>query len=238
MCIRVSLLFYRMDVMKYQILIVDDEDSGRQTMRILLDNSFWPYIQSIDFSKSFEEAQIKIIKSEFDLVFLDINLKGISAFDLLRFIPSSTKVIFVTAYSEFMLQALRSKAFDYLVKPVKQEDLTASLERLIKERENEDEVKKIHVKVKGITNIVALNEIVYIEGDGPYSIFHLKTKELKTAKTLKLISTELNKSFVRIHKSYLVNRRYINGFNMDKIILYNNKWLPVSRTGFKNLSEL
>jgi two-component system LytT family response regulator len=227
-----------MDVMKYRILIVDDEDSGRQTMRILLEKSFWPYIQSIDYSKSFDEAQNKIIKSEFDLVFLDINLKGISAFDLLRFIPSTTKVIFVTAYSEFMLKALRNKAFDYLVKPVKEEDLTACLERLRKESEQESEVKCIYVKVKGITNIVDIGDIIYIEGDGPYSIFHLKTETLKTAKTLKLITPEVNKSFVRIHKSYLVNKKYIKGFNMDKLILYNEKWLPVSRTGFKNLSGL
>src|ERR1017187_2402193 len=116
--------------MKYPILVVDDEASGRATLKILLERLFWAHTEFMDFSKSFDEAKSKFKTNQYDIVFLDVNLKGISAFDLLTFIPFATKVVFVTAYSEFMLKALRSKAFDYLVKPIKEEDLKDCLFRL------------------------------------------------------------------------------------------------------------
>lgn len=224
--------------MKYRILIVDDEDSGRQTMSILLEKTFWAYIQSVELSKSFHEAQDKMLKSSYDIVFLDINLKGISAFDLLRFVPSTTKVIFVTAYSEFMLQALRNQAFDYLVKPVKEDELDACLRRIIEQSIMETSSSILYIKSRGITKPVPFSDIIYVEGDGPYSTFFLKSGEVKTAKTIKSILPDLNQSFIRIHKSYVVNKIYIKGFNRETLILFNGKWLPVSRTGYKQLSGL
>ena len=108
---------------KYKILIVDDEESGRKKLQILLQKLFWAYIENISLAKDYKSASEKLIKEKFDIVFLDINLNGKSSFDLIAQIPQQPKIIFVTAYSEFMLQALREKAFDYLVKPVKEDEL-------------------------------------------------------------------------------------------------------------------
>ena len=224
--------------MKFRILIVDDEDSGRQTLRILMERFFWAYIKHIEFAKAFEEAQDKIIKAEYDIIFLDINLKGISAFDLLRFIPAASRVVFVTAYSEFVLKALRSKAFDYLLKPVKEEELQLCLNRIVKEDAERSREAGIQIKAQGITRFIEFNDIIYVEGDGPYSHFHLKNDTIKTARTLKSIVPELNDAFVRIHKSFLLNRRYLKGFTSEKAILHNDAQLPVSRTGYKNLCNL
>ena len=222
--------------MKYSILIVDDEDSGRQALKILLEKGFWAYTQEIEFARSFELAKEKILNKSFDILFLDINLKGISAFDLLQFIPSQSKIVFVTAYSEFMLQALRNKAFDYLVKPVKEEELNDCLHRIVQENAAGGADNILQIRSNGMTRVVHKDDIVYIEGDGPYCSLHLKKEMVKTAKTLKAILPELGEHFVRIHKSYVVNKKYIRAFNMDKLVLYNEACLPVSRTGFKNLS--
>lgn len=223
--------------MKYKILIVDDEESGRKTLQILLPKLFWAYIENISLAKDYKSASEKLIKEKFDIVFLDINLNGKSSFDLIAQIPQQPKIIFVTAYSEFMLQALREKAFDYLVKPVKEDELKNCLERITKDQQENDLQNSILIKSKGITRIITFNDILYIEGDGPYSIFHLKDEKIKTAKTLKSILPDLHKNFVRVHKSYVVNRTYIKGFTMDKLTLYNEKCLPVSRTGFKTLLQ-
>lgn len=222
--------------MKYTILIVDDEDSGRQALKILLEKVFWAYIQEIEYAKSFELGKEKILNKSYDILFLDINLKGISAFDLLKFIPSGAKVVFVTAYSEFMLQALRNKAFDYLVKPVKEEELSNCLQRMIQEYAAGGAENTLQLRAGGMNRLIDKQDIVYIEGDGPYSSIHLKNEVVKTAKTLKSIIPLLGEHFVRIHKSYIVNKKYIRAFNMDKLVLYNEACLPVSRTGFKNLS--
>lgn len=221
--------------MKYNFLIVDDEDSGRQSLRVLLDKLFWAHFNPLDFANSIESARSCLEKKTYDIVFLDINLKGVSGFELLPYLPESTKVVFVTAYSEHVLQALRSKAFDYLIKPIKEQELSECIERFIKEHQRQDSNKSLVIKNKGLSRIINLSDIVYIEGDGPYITFHLQHDTIKVAKTLKVILLELNDSFIRIHKSYVVNRGYIKGFNTDKLILLNDTCLPVSRKGFKEL---
>lgn len=222
--------------MKFNIHVVDDEDSGRVTLRILLEREFWAHIESLTFSKSFEQAKEKLQCNSFDIMFLDVNLKGLSAFDLMTFIPLATRVVFVTAYSEFMLQALRSKAFDYLVKPIKEEDLKDCLLRLQKELNSIPTSRILHVKQRGLTRVIKHSDILYIKGDGPYSTFYLKEDTCTAAKTLKSILPEIGDGFVRIHKTYIVNRIHIKGYNKNKLILQNDQCLPVSRTGLKILS--
>ena len=126
------------------------------------------------FSKSFDEAKSNLQTNQYDIVFLDVNLKGISAFDLLTFIPIATKVVYVTAYSEFMLRALRSKAFDYLVKPIKEEDLKDCLFRLQVALTSENGNQSLHIKQRGLTKILKYSDIIYIEGNGPYCTIHTK----------------------------------------------------------------
>ena len=221
--------------MKYSILIVDDESSGRMTLKILLEKHFWAHIDNVTFAKTFEEAKDKIQEFNFELIFLDINLKGITAFELLPFIGNSTSVVFVTAYSEYMIQALRNKAFDYLVKPVKEEELRDCLLRFQKITQIELKDEYIHIKQRGLTRILKTAEIIYVEGDGPYSTIHLKDDSCTTARTLKSLIPELGDNFVRIHKTYVVNRSYIKGFVNNKITLINDQTLPISRTGIKNI---
>jgi two-component system LytT family response regulator len=224
--------------MKYTIHIIDDEFSGRTAMKILLEKVFYQHIESLTISKSFDDAKTRLDEHNYDIIFLDINLKGISAFDLMSLIPSTSRVIFVTAYSEFMLKAIRNKAFDYLVKPVKEEDLKECLLRIQKESGPVSEQSYLSFKNKGITRLIRQNEIVYIKGNGPYSIINTVEETFITSRTLKTIITELENHFVRIHKTYVVNTKFIKGFNKDTLILTNNECLPISRTGSKNLSSL
>lgn len=224
--------------MKYAIFLVDDEFSGRTALKILLDKVFYLHIESLTISKSFEEAQRLLQDHTYDILFLDINLKGQSAFDLLNLVPPTSKVIFVTAYSEFMLEALRKKAFDYLVKPVKEEDLRICLTRLLQDKEQLPAHGMLSFKNKGITTLIRQQDIIYVKGSGPYSEINTGDNCYVTARTLKRITTDLDSSFIRVHKSFLVNAKFIKGFNRDKLILTNNECLPISRTGSKNLSSL
>ena len=220
--------------MKFNILIVDDEESGRVSLQILLEKFFIAYTQTIKNAKSFNEAETLLKNQLFQVVFLDINLKGLSAFDLLPFIPPTTKVIFITAYSEFVYKALRSKAFDYLLKPIKEVELHNCLERIRKEENGLNST--FHVKQHGKTRILNIRDILFLEGNGPYSKIHLKVEVIVIARTLKSLLLELGDTFIRNHKTYAVNQLYIKHFNSNQLTLNNEKCLPVSRNGFKELS--
>jgi DNA-binding LytR/AlgR family response regulator len=220
--------------MIFNILIVDDEQSGRVSLHILLEKLFVSFTESIKIAKSFNEAELLLKDHVFQLVFLDINLKGFSAFDLLPNITPNTKVIFVTAYSEFVYKALRGKAFDYLLKPIKEEELRECLERIKKEEYGLNAV--IHVKQNGNSRILNIRDILFIEADGPYSKIHLKIEVIVIARTLKSVLEDLGDAFIRNHKTYAVNQLYIKSFNSNQLLLNNERCLPVSRKGFRELS--
>lgn len=222
---------------KLDILITDDELSGRISLKVLLDQEFWAHIGSIHFASSFEEAKKKVESIPFHLIFLDVNLKGISAFELLSFISAESRIVFVTAYSEFAIQALRSRAFDYLLKPVKPDELRHCLHRLIRELNFGNEESSLQIKSHGLTHIIPLAEILYLQGDGPYSTIIGTKEEYTTARTLKSFEEELSTHCVRIHKSFLVNRQYIKAYTREKLFLHNQQCLPVSRNGYKNLAD-
>ena len=102
----------------------------------------------------------------------------------------------------------------YLLKPVKEEELKHSLERVLKELAEDAQKYRLHIKERGLTRILNLNEILYIKGNGPYSTFFVSKDNFTTARTLKSIIPELGEEFVRIHKSYVVNRFYIKGYTI------------------------
>jgi two-component system LytT family response regulator len=118
--------------MKLHSLIVDDEHSGRISLKILLEQQF-PYLfKKIITASSLDEAIEIVSKESFSICFLDIELNDRSGFDLLPYLPPETKVIFVTAYSEFAIRALREKAYDYLLKPINPAELVDCIQRLEK----------------------------------------------------------------------------------------------------------
>ena len=96
----------------------------------------------------------------------------------------------------------------------------------------------LNVRHKGVVTHIPQSEILYIEGNGPYSTVYTKDESFTTARTLKKIAGELDASFIRVHKTYLVNSTFIKGHNKLKLLLTNNKSLPVSRSGSKNIDSL
>jgi len=223
--------------MHYTIHIIDDEHSGRIALKILLEKVFSSSIESMIFSNSFEEARQMLGEESSDIVFLDINLNGHSAFELVSLIPSTSKIIFVTAYSDYMLNAIRIKAFDYLVKPIREDDLNDCLKRLQSESPNGAKRSFIAARYNGAVVKIPVGEILYAEGSGPYCIVHTSDRTYMVSKTLKKISLQLDDKFARIHKGYLVNTRFIKRTTRTNLILTNNKTLPISRSGLKNIAS-
>lgn len=225
--------------MKYSALIVDDEYSGRTAVKIILDQHFGHLFKVIEVANSLEEAIAIGRKNKFDVCFLDIQLGKDSGFELLQYLNSSTRIIFVTAYSEFAIKALRASAFDYILKPISVEEFKACVERFL-DSPPVAEKKKKHLRVRdqGETIPVSFDQIEYIRARGSYSEVKLiSNTSYITSKTLKSILTELDENFIRIHKSFIVNRHYIQAFQTNNLTTTLHSCLPLSRNGSKELAQ-
>lgn len=222
--------------MKINLLIADDEFSGRSTLDLLLRRELSNRQNIIiNLASSLEEVIQKIEENYYEIIFLDINFKGKSSFEILDIIPKTSKVVFVTAYGEHVIKALRKNAFDYLLKPVKQEELSNCLNRYFNSKSDDEISEVIQIREKGFTRRLQIKDISHLRGQGPYSHIYFNQEQVTVARTLKSLIPELGSNFIRIHKSYLVNRKFIKAFQHDQLILINQVCLPISRNGIKNL---
>ena len=237
---------------KIRTLLVDDEPRGLSALQRLLEfNS--PEVEIIGTCESVDEAVAKIRASAPELVFLDIAMPEKNGFDLLREVsPVPFEVVFVTAHNDFMLQAFRFSAVDYLLKPVEsnllvdavrraarriaQKTSGSNLETLlhnVRQHEGSQKMKICITSLKGF-QVVNLSDILYCEADSNYTNFHLSGRTLICAsKPIHEFEEMLADShFVRIHKSYVINlehvREYVRGEG-GTVILSNGHKVEVSR---------
>lgn len=240
-------------------LIVDDEMHSRAMMKILLENR--DDVELIGESDSAFDAMNKIVNCNPDLVFLDIKMPGMTGFEmideLLKIGVSNLDIIFLTAYNEYAIKAIKYSAFDYLLKPIDEVELEKSINRFKIKRKigllgrNNDLINNAlqnqiyKIKSKDGYTFVNFDDIVYVEGDSNYSFFILNDgRKVNSSKTIKLISEELpERSFVRVHKAFLVGAKYLRNYNAkDKVCnLCTSKeeyLIPVSSRMLKNLMDL
>jgi len=216
-------------------LLVDDEQNNLDNLEFMLKHDC-EGVMVVGKAHNAVEAREWLSKNTIDILFLDINMPGETGFDLLKSLPNHNfKVIFVTAYSEYSLQAIKASAVDYLLKPVNIEDLQFALERVKKmftstlaieqsqqllhqllQTANYNVVpKKIALPQLGGINYIDVETISSLEADGNYTIIH-KTdiQKLVISKSLKEFDELLDPSiFVRIHKSYIVNIHYVKEYS-------------------------
>ena len=227
-----------LDFMKLSALIVDDEYSGRIAIKILLEKYFNKIFTEPLLSNNLEDAKEKAGNNKFDICFLDIELNNKSGFDLLPYLDKQTKVIFVTAYSEFAIKAIKEKAYDYLLKPINPTEFNTSIERFKIDMENVRNNQFLSIKDQGFNLPILIADITHIEGNGPYSkIFLINNSSYTVSKTLKNLEATIGSNFIRIHKSYIVNKLNVQNYKKNTLSTNNDLCLPVSRSGLKILAQ-
>jgi len=214
-----------------RVVLVDDEPQSCKSLAIKL-KGVADDIEIIGTYYHPERAISGIRKMKPDVIFLDIEMPGMNGFQLLEKMEEfDFEVIFVTAYNEYMLNALRISALDYLLKPVDTEELKNALTRLRKKNllhENAlhtkeqlellgDTLKEQHApkrlalaSLQGIV-FLKINEIVRVEALSNYSTFYLISKQkIMVSKTLKEFEPVLSmQNFFRVNRSCIVNTDYI-----------------------------
>ncbi|HIF9225942.1 TPA: two-component system response regulator BtsR [Photobacterium damselae] len=228
-------------------LVIDDELFAREELIDLLEES--QQVQVLDSSHNAIDGLKKIHSLKPDVVFLDIEMPQISGIELLTMLDPETmpKIVFVTAYDEYALQAFEDNAFDYLLKPVEPQRLTKTLTRLTKELEPKDYSPLIQEQLElipscGHNRILLLNikeiEIAFSDLSG----VHIVTKETKASSQLSLKILEQKSLLMRCHRQYLINPTAIREIrllenNLAEIITISGHSVPVSRRYLKTLKE-
>jgi len=196
--------------------------------------------------QSAEEAAEVLSKGQVDCIFTDINMPGTSGLDFVRNLDSPPLVVFTTAYSEYAVEGFRVNAVDYLVKPIGFEDFSQAIERvrrLLALQNNhvpaavEDSV--FFFKVGHQRRRVTASEISYVESLGAYlKVYCGDEAPFVVLGNFKSIEDADPRRFVRIHKSFMVNRDNVRQAGKTSVTLNNGATLPVGGSHRDEISKI
>ncbi len=242
--------------MKIRSIIIDDEEGARESLGNIIKNYF-PEVEVLAKGDSVKDGLELILSHQPDLVFLDIEMPGGNAFNLLtspRFGNKiSFEVIFITAFDHYAIQAIKFSALDYLLKPIDVDDLRLAIQRYQSKRNEKqefsqkievllhnlkfnksDETRKIAVAdMQGLT-FINLIEIIRCESDGNYTLINIEGgKKILSSKPLSEYDEMFSgENFFRIHRSHLINLKHIKKYFRGEggyVLMSDNSQIEVSR---------
>lgn len=212
-------------------LIVDDEYDAIDVMTHYVQQT--PILQLVKATTNPLEALQIMATQKIDLIFLDIQMPQLSGMDLVKAINGKTKVILTTAYSEFAVEAYNLEVVDYLLKPVPFPRFLTAVQRAAKQLneaeaatqpEGEEDYIFVKTESKGKLLKIELADIEYIEAANNYVAVHQGGKKTLVYTTMKELEERLpKKSFMRVHKSFIVPVAKITGIEGNKLLLKNSK---------------
>ena len=214
---------------KTKCLIIDDEELARGLLK-----TYVTKIDSLELVGSFESAldALQIIKTEaIDLIFLDIQMPDLKGTDFAKLVDAKTKIIFTTAYSEYALDGFELNALDYLLKPITFERFLTAVNKLEANNSNESQTT-ITVKSGYDLHKLNLEEITHIESDSEYVIFYTGNNKVMSNQSLKSLERSLPNNFMRVHRSFIINKNKVTGLKSRDLILSELR-IPVSDSYFE-----
>jgi two-component system response regulator LytT len=192
-------------------LLVDDEAPARSELRYLL--ATHPEVEVVGEAATAVEALKLAGAVPYDVVFIDVEMPGLSGLDAARLVHGRTgapQLVFVTAHEQYAIEAFAVEALDYLLKPVDPERLAQVVRRLGKRPAASAPVQKIPVVSGGETVLVDWDDVHYARADGDYSRVHTYDRSYLCTRSLRQLEETLPAGqFARIHRSYLVNLRKV-----------------------------
>ncbi len=242
-----------------RVAIVDDEAPARALLREYLGRE--PGVEVVaECANGFEAVQA-VTNVKPDLLFLDVQMPKLDGFEVLELIERHVAVVFVTAYDQYALKAFDVHAVDYLLKPFGPERLTEALGRARARMADRREarateplaarlqtgrapVARVLIRDGASVHIVPLSKIDYAEAQDDYVAIHAERRTYLKEQTMAQMEAMLDpRQFVRIHRSYLLNRdrlARLEATDTDSrvALLRDDTRLPVSRSGFARLSAL
>lgn len=231
-----------------RILIIDDEKRIRDFVKRMVD-SFGFDVEVYTDGENVETGLKAIQELKPDIVFLDIQMPDGTGFDLLNQVGEKNfELIFITAFQEYAIMAIKFSALDYILKPIDAEELKTALQNALdtidfKKDETQYEAlthnlnthqkRKLVLKTQESVHVVDLNEIIRCEADKNYTFFYLNSgKKILVSRTLKDFELLLaNHGFFRVQQSHLINLEYIDRYDKSEggsVIMKDGAAVPLS----------
>ncbi|AZB32705.1 MULTISPECIES: LytR/AlgR family response regulator transcription factor [Chryseobacterium] len=225
-------------------IIIDDEEGAHRVLE-----HFISQLSHLKLNKSFYtavEAMEYLYSNQVDLMFLDINMPGLTGMEMLEAMSNKPFVILTTAYKEYALESYKYDVVDYLVKPFDFKTFLSAIDKVINrlgtskrtsEQPNND---TDHIVLKVDNEIIKLDfdSIYYTQSYGNYVKFFTAEKMYLSQITTQEVESKLDpRLFVRIHKSYLVALKEISKIAGGELSLKNGTVLPIGKFYKKNVID-
>jgi two-component system LytT family response regulator len=209
---------------KLSALIVDDEEGARKLLKKLLEETL--SFSDIRIAQSVNSAYSELTHFDPDLIFLDIKMPGKDGFSFIHDLPAKEKkpgIVFVTAYDQYAVKAIKNQAFDYLLKPVSRKELKTCVLKFIEKKRDEqnsekygditgipDKITRIRVNTRTGTLFVNPSTILFCKAEGNYTTICTGEKQHLCSMNLGKIRELLpGIGFIRVGRSHIVNFEYI-----------------------------
>lgn len=210
-----------------------------------------PFLELVRTFNSAVQAQQYLLEEKVDLIFVDINMPDLNGVDFVRSLESPPMIIFTTAYSEYAIEGFKLDAIDYLLKPFSFKDFarsankanslyellsmknaaaeSATEEAVAEESESTTDKEYISVRADYKTSLIKISNIVYIESEGEYVRMNMNdgTKVVTLFRLKNMESSLPSDTFMRVHRSYIVNLKCITGYTKGRIFLENDDYVPI-----------
>lgn len=227
-------------------LIIEDEVRNQRMLNQLLE-THCPQVEVLGFCEKVGDAIAQIGHQKPDLIFLDIQLKDGSGFDILSKLEDQLpKIIFTTAYDQYAIKAFKYSAIDYLLKPIITEELRAAVDRCASVEESDSEKIKmllehlnpnkqeyLTISTQKSTEYLKISEIIRFEAQGSYCQIFMSdgTKHMISRVLKDFISKLKNQGFFRVHQSHFINLRYVKSHSKGEhlVTMSDGSQVAVSR---------
>lgn len=228
--------------MSLRCLIIDDEPLAHDVILTYLEDI--PFIEVIGQFYRATDALDFLSKNEIDLIFLDIRMPKLSGLDFIRTLTHKPIIIITSAYDEYALESFDLDVCDYLRKPFRFDRLLKAANRALeiynlKKQASksivqttvtaEPENAQITIKADKKTILLQLDEIQYLESLGNYVKVWRNSDFLLTQRTMSSFEEQLPANFVRIHKSYILNKKFVHYIEGNTVYLKNKQELPIGK---------
>ncbi|TDX09731.1 LytR/AlgR family response regulator transcription factor [Flavobacterium sp. S87F.05.LMB.W.Kidney.N] len=220
-------------------IIVDDEPAAHYVLANYIKQN--PQLELVFQGYNGIEAMNYLRENTVDLMFLDINMPEISGMELLKILPTHPKTILTTAYSEFALESYDYGVIDYLLKPIYFPRFLKAIDRFFAtengKQKPEEAINSVDVKVDGYLMNIELDQLLFAQSFGNYVKLHtIKRTYLASITTTEFDKCLPEKSFMRIHKSYIVALDKIEVTEKDFVVIKNEK-IPIGITYKRELTD-
>ena len=219
-----------------KVLAIDDEPLALQQLARYIEQI--PYLDLVAECQSAVEARHIIEEETIDAVFVDINMPDLNGMDFVRSLSAPPMVVFTTAYSEYAIEGFKVNAIDYLLKPFGLDDFKRAANKVKEQYDlrntatvsSVDENDALFLKTEYKVVRINIGDIRYVEGMSEYLRIYLdnRPKPLIVLLSMKKLEERLpSHTFMRIHRSYIINLRKIQEVNKNRVIMDADTYLPI-----------